>query len=86
MTYLHDYLSARDKIRSDVAPRLVAAVMPVLDRLGAEYEANRGEEPGLIVTLPDGMLPEGYFLRIEFTAVKTAPWVAPDGTKEEAKF
>lgn len=83
MTYLHDYTAARTKIRQAVVPKLVAALMPVLDREGASYSALPGEENGLIVTLPDGFLPDGYRLRVDFTAVSTAPWKAPDGTPTE---
>lgn len=80
MTYLHDYTTARKAIQTDIAPKIIAAVMPILDRLGADYEALPGEESGLIVSMPNGTLPDGYRLRIDFTAVNTAPWKAPDGT------
>ena len=83
MTYLHDYTAARKSLRTDVVPKLVAAIMPVLDRVGAEYEPLPGEELGLIVSLPDGSLPERYRLRIDFTAINTASWKAPDGTQTE---
>lgn len=77
---MHDYTTARKKIRADVAPILIAAIMPVLDRLGAEYQPLPGEENGLIISMPDGFFPDGYRLRIDLTAISTASWKVPDGT------
>ena len=83
MTYLHEYTIARTKIHKDMTPKLIAAVMPILDRMEAEYEALPPEQSGLLVTMPEGFLPDGYRLRIDFTAVQTAPWKGPDGTEKE---
>lgn len=77
---MHDYTAARKKIREDFAPKLIAALMPTLDMSGCEYEPLPGDQDGLIISMPDGSLPEGYRLRIDFTAINTASWKAPDGT------
>ncbi len=89
MTYLHDYVTARARIR-ELSPKLVAAMMPVLDRERCEYEALKEGQPSymesadsLIVRLPDNLLPDGYRLRIDFVPVKQAPWKAPDGTSQK---
>lgn len=86
MTYLHDYVNARAEIRK-LSPKLIAAMMPVLDREGCEYQALFEGQPSytetadsLAVTLPDGVLPEGYRLRIDFVPIARSQWTRPDGT------
>lgn len=87
MTYLHDYVNARSTLRRDVIPKLIAALMPTLDTLGMEYEMLKEGQPAegatvdaLLVSLPDGQLPDGYRMRIDFVALNKASWKAPDGT------
>lgn len=90
MTYLHDYVSARNTLREKVIPKMIAALMPTLDFLGYKYEvlkeglpAEAGMADSLIVELPEGMLPKGYKFRIDFSAIQVQPWKAPNG--EEVK-
>lgn len=92
MTYLDDYVTARAKIREYI-PKLIAGIMPILDRADCTYEALREGQPSylesadsLIVSLPDGSLPEGYQLRIDFVPVKAAEWIRPDSDKKGARF
>lgn len=77
MTYLHDFTTARTSLREKVIPKMIAALMPTMDFLGFAYERN---DDSLFVTLPDGTLPEGYVMRIDFVPVNQVPWKAPDGT------
>lgn len=77
MTYLHDYITARKTLQEEVIPKMIAALMPTMDFLKYEYVR---EGDSLYVTLPGNVLPEGYRMRIEFTAAKSSQWTAPDGT------
>ena len=71
MTYLHDYTTARKVLRENVIPKMVAALMPTMDMLKFEYVRV---EDTLVVMLPDGILPEGYQMRIVFEPFKNAEW------------
>lgn len=89
MTYLHDFVKARAEIRK-LTPKLLACMIPILDREQCRYQALWEGQPAyieaadsLIVSLPDGLLPDGYQLRIDFVPVNLASWKAPDGTPTE---
>lgn len=88
MTYLHDYVTARKTLREKVIPKVVASIMPILDQMGAEYEMLKEGQPtttgagvdSLMVRFPEGTLPDGYVMRIDFVSVKHVAWQMPDGT------
>lgn len=77
MTYLHDFTKARETLREKVIPKMIAALMPTLDFLGYSYER---QEDSLLVTLPEGTLPEGYIMLINFVPGKPSAWKTADGT------
>lgn len=86
MTYLHAFLEARKEIRK-LAPKILAGIMPILDRLECTYQALWEGQPSyndqadsILVDMPKGILPDGYRLRIDFVPVNLAAWKAPDGT------
>lgn len=86
MTYLHDFITARKALRT-LIPKLLAGIIPILDREECTYEALWEGQPAfvesadsLIVRLPDGLLPNGYRLRIDFVPVNQVAWKNPDGT------
>lgn len=86
MTYLHEFLRAREEIRK-LTPKLLASIIPILDQTGCEYQALWEGQPSytheadsILVSMPEGMLPDGYQLRIDFVPVKPSTWKAPDGT------
>jgi hypothetical protein len=88
VTYLHDYVRAREILRDQVVPKMMAALMPTMDFLGYEYERLREGSTvdgtsvdSIIVSFPDDLLPEGYRMRIEFSPIRKAPWKAPDGSE-----
>lgn len=67
MTYLDDFVNSREALRQTVIPKMIAALMPTMDFLGYVYSR---EEDTLIVTLPDGTLPEGYVMQVSFAPLK----------------
>ena len=81
MTYLHDFVNARKRIREKVIPKLVAALMPTMDTLGIDYVAMFENHPtsgeqvdGLRLSGEYLELPDGYVMRIDFYPVKMTEW------------
>lgn len=89
MTYLHDFVTARSRLREKVIPKLIAALMPTLDMLGLEYVAlyenhpTTGEKVDGLRVIGDSLeLPDGYVMRIDIYPVKMTEWRATNHNSE----